>query len=203
MRSILAKACGERTKYAASARSGLMSSPKRPCPRSSASSSMRPAQADGWARRAAIDESMKRSDGEIKGLQLAIGDAGLGVELVDVRFHARLRLGVGLMRPADLGAGIDRHLLVLLRGAAADAIGADHLAAAEHRGAATGRGYLAVGQRGQTDQQLRIALLEPLLDHQPVGKARAHRAERRHRVGLGDGGIGGDKACLLYALDRD
>src|SRR5665647_3334480 len=50
-------------------------------------------------------------------------------------------------------------------------------------------GDLAIGHGGETDQQLRIALLEPLLEHQPVGEARAHRAERGHGVGLGDGRI--------------
>src|SRR5262245_49160600 len=72
------------------------------------------------------------------------------------------------MRPAHLGARIDRHLLVLLRGAAGNPVGADHLVALEdRRGSAAGRNA-AIGHGGEAHQQLRIAFLEPLLDDEPV-----------------------------------
>src|SRR5690349_9674712 len=112
IRLISAKACGERTKCAASASPGLRSLPKRPWPRSSASSSMRPFQAAFSSLRAAIDCVMRCSGSFLK---LAVGNPGLGVKRIDMRFH--LRIGRVVLRagnPAGLGACEDRHLLVLL-----------------------------------------------------------------------------------------
>src|SRR5581483_1611993 len=104
-------------------------------------------------------------------------DAGLRVKLVDMRFDLWLDAIVRRrMRPADLVARMQSDLLVLLRGSTADAVGADHLVALEHRGRAAAGGDAPIGHGGEAHEQLRIALLEPLLDEQAIGKARAHRA---------------------------
>src|SRR5690242_6262524 len=183
MCSTLAKPCGERTNCANSAPCGLTSSPKRPLPRSSGSSSMRPCHC------CATVELVIRA---LQNISKAGFDAGCGIEGVDVRLHLRLGgVGRGRVRPAGLGAGIKRDLLVLLRGAAGNPVGPDHLVALEHRRRAAAGGDAAMGHGGEADQQLRIALLEPLLDDEAVGKARAHGAECSDGIGLGDGGVGG------------
>jgi hypothetical protein len=55
----------------------------------------------------------------------------------------------------------------------------------------------------EADQQLGVTLLEPLLDHQAVGKARAHRAERGNGEGFGDGGFRRDEAGVIHPFDGD
>src|SRR5690242_12496189 len=159
MRSIVANACGERTKCAASAPSGLVSSPKRPSPRSRASSSSRPFHASSWAR---VDGVM----GVLRKLsQFTIGDAGLGIKRIDMRLH--LWIGGVVLRargPPGSGARMVRHVFVLLRGAAGDAIGADHFVAFENRRGPAAGGNAAIGHGGKTDQELRVSFLEPLLD---------------------------------------
>src|SRR5262249_36920768 len=107
------------------------------------------------------------------------------------------------MRPTDLGARVHCHLLVLLRGPTGNSVGSDHFVALEDSPAAAARGNASIGHGGEAHQQLRIALLEPLLDDKPIGKPWAHRTECGNRESLRDCSFGRDEASVIHTFHRD
>ena len=113
------------------------------------------------------------------------------------------RVVFGHVRPAEFLAGVAAHRLILIRGAAGDAVGADHLVADEDRRAAARDVDLTVGQHRGVHEELRIAFLEPLLDHEAVLEARADRAPGRDRERLGLAMSGDIQPGVVHPLDRE